>query len=125
MKEQLHLIKLHGCAFGLRDPASGLHLKKSWHIVTSDIRLKDYLDKQCPGGHRHIQISGSLTPFSAGYPLQFCKKVAQYLAPIKWSPVGSHAGQAEGVTGQRADHLRHGPRFGQAADTQCRPECGS
>ena len=85
MKEQLHVIKLHGCAFGLRDPSSGLFLKKSWHIVTSDIRLKDYLDKQCPGGHRHIQISGSLTPFSAGYPLQFCKKVAQYLEPIKWS----------------------------------------
>ena len=76
----LHVIKLHGCAWGLRAPGSGLHLFKPWTLVTTRLDLAEALERRCPGNHRHQQIEGSaLSQYSAGYPRAFCRRVAELL----------------------------------------------
>ena len=68
---------VYGCAWGLRDPITGVLIKKGWRFVTNDIHLKNAIARSCSGDHRHAPVQGRNSDFSARYPPQLCKKIAE------------------------------------------------
>ena len=70
----------------LRDPVSGLPIRKSLTILTTSQILVDHLHKlRCPGNHQHQVIEGSIrtkegimnrSTFTEHYPRKFARRIA-------------------------------------------------
>ena len=88
LREQLHEVRVDGCAYGLKNPETGNLLKKEWRIITSDPTLEASLGRLCQNRyvqrnqmHYHEEIEGT-TP-SACRSQQRLDLVAQRLKPLK------------------------------------------
>ena len=74
IREQFLTGKTHGCAWDMRDPKTGLLIKKSWHILSPSAKIAAFFNsRKCPNTkdnlvHEHKTIEGSLTSLSASYP---------------------------------------------------------
>ena len=88
--EGVHRSTVHMCAYGLKDPNNGLHMKKPMSFL-HNIPMSLFFDvvKTCPGTHQHQQIIGSAPGhgsraiLSQVYPVPFCRQLAGVLAKIK------------------------------------------
>jgi len=75
----------HMCAYGLRDPATQLYLRKATRIVTSSLKAAELLSRRCPRDHYHRRIEGTtrnkagkrvnLSSVAGGYTRQFCEEM--------------------------------------------------
>ena len=74
----------HMCAYGLRDPATQLFLRKATRIVTTSRKAAELLSRQCPRNHYHRRIEGTtrmagkrvnLSSAAGGYTRQFCEEM--------------------------------------------------
>ena len=76
----LFFARLHGCAFGLRHPVTGLAVRKAWTIATSDEALARALgQRRCQNNHRHHVLTGADCKWSDRYPIAMCKFIANRL----------------------------------------------
>jgi hypothetical protein len=79
----LYTVDCDGCAFGMQSD-SGEPLLKQWRIVTNCGRLAKALAvKRCqhPSEFRHGEISGSVSPKTASYPMAMCETIASAWYP--------------------------------------------
>ena len=75
----VHSVVAHQCAFGLksRDKRGEGFAKKPTRFLTSSIELAKTLDRQCPGGHRHVHLVEGRARAAAIYPPGLCKAVCK------------------------------------------------
>ena len=75
----VHRVRIDGCMYGLRSKKKeGLHLKKSWTILTTDPTFGSACGRCCDGGHSHITIDGIDTAHSGFYVNAMGKAIAKH-----------------------------------------------
>ena len=69
--------KTHMCRFGMKsEDEQGVGLvKKPTTMMTNSLEVHRELDKQCIGGHRHVQLLGGKAKACAVYPRELCRAV--------------------------------------------------
>ena len=89
LKRKYGLHKVDLCAFGLRSPKSGKHMRKSTGIICSKPEFVEQVRK-CPGDHEHETVSGKQNCDSASqYPVQFVRAMWKCLVPPPKEPAAS------------------------------------
>ena len=63
--KSLHEAVVYGCAWGLREPISGVLMQKGWRFITNDIHLRNAIARQCSGDHEHAPVQGRNSDTSA------------------------------------------------------------
>lgn len=69
----IYRIRIDGCQYGMM--WEGLHLKKSWTILTTSKSLWLTLNKRCDGAHIHGECRGKAAQASSYYPKKMCEAV--------------------------------------------------
>ena len=74
-RNHLHKVKVHGCAFDMRNSTGGI-VYKPWTIATSSKTLHGaFVPYRCSRDHDHAVLEGGETTKSSTYPIQFAKLV--------------------------------------------------
>ena len=77
-------VEYDSCAFGLksRDSAGEGFAKKRTRVLTNLACLAELLKRDCPGGHRHVQLLQSRAGPAAVYPFELCEVIAKAIEMI-------------------------------------------
>ena len=75
----VHSVVAHMCAFGMKskDRKGEGYANKPTKFLTSSIELAKMLNKQCPGGHRHVHLVEGKARAAAVYPRNLCRAVCR------------------------------------------------
>ncbi|CAK0903376.1 unnamed protein product, partial [Prorocentrum cordatum] len=71
------VVKVAGCQLGVKD-GKGLPLLKEWLIATTSPKMAARMSLECPGDHRHGELTGgSLTAATSYYPDEFARRAVR------------------------------------------------
>ena len=74
-RNHLHKVKVHGCAFDMRNSTGGI-VYKPWTIASSSKTFHDAFEPyRCSRDHEHAVLEGKETTKSSKYPIKFAKLV--------------------------------------------------
>ena len=76
--QELRSVTINGCAYGMKNADRTRYLKKSWRILTNDVKFGARVGRTCPGNHQHAVVQGRETRRSAFYPRPMCKAIANH-----------------------------------------------
>eukprot|EP00435_Cladocopium_sp_Y103_P052575 s19_g16.t1 len=74
--EPLELQHIDQCRYGLRDPGTGLALKKPTGLLTASEWMKLRLQRRCQDDHQHRPIEGSnISKMAEQWPPELCEQI--------------------------------------------------
>ena len=89
LKRKYGFHRVDMCAYGLKDPKSGRHVRKGTGIICSNPAFAQHV-RTCPGNHVHATVSGSdLCQHVAKYTPQFVRAMWTCLVPPPQEPAAS------------------------------------